>query len=48
MLSDFNLQHYAEGFIKIINDIGEALVTHFPYDHKGDRNELPDDIVFGK
>lgn len=48
MLSDFNLQHYAEGFIKIINDIGEALVTHFPYDAKGDRNELPDDIVFGK
>jgi uncharacterized membrane protein len=48
MLSEFNLQHYADGFIKIINDIGEALVTHFPYDHKGDRNELPDDIVFGK
>jgi uncharacterized membrane protein len=48
MLQHFNQQNYAEGFVQIIHDIGEALVTHFPYDAKGDKNELPDDIVFGK
>ncbi len=48
MLSHFNQQHYTEGFVNIIHDIGEALVAHFPYDEKGDKNELPDDIVFGK
>jgi uncharacterized membrane protein len=48
MLAHFNKQNYTEGIIQIIQDIGEALVTHFPYDDKGDKNELPDDIVFGK
>lgn len=48
MLIHFNQQHYSEGLVKIINDIGEVLVAHFPYDNKGDKNELPDDIVFGK
>jgi uncharacterized membrane protein len=28
--------------------IGEALTTHFPYDNDTDKNELPDQIVFGK
>lgn len=48
MLSHFNQQNYTEGFVNIIHDIGEALVYHFPFDEKGDKNELPDDIVFGK
>jgi len=48
MLTHFNKQNYTDGLVKIILDIGEALVTHFPYDNKGDKNELPDDIVFGK
>lgn len=48
MISEFRLQHYAEGLAVIIEDIGEALATHFPYDNQGDKNELPDDIVFGK
>jgi uncharacterized membrane protein len=47
MLSSFSKQNYAEGIVKIITDIGEALITHFPYE-KEDRNELPDDIVFGR
>lgn len=47
MLSSFGQQHYAEGIVKIITDIGDALVTHFPYEQE-DRNELPDDIVFGR
>jgi len=48
MLSEFKKQHFVEGIAQIIKDIGEALVTHFPYDGTTDKNELPDDIVFGK
>ncbi len=46
ILSAFNSEHFAEGIIHIINDIGNALYIHFPYD-RSDKNELPDDIVFG-
>ncbi len=48
MLSEFRQQHYADGLATIIEDIGTALTHHFPYDKKSDKNELPDDIVFGK
>ncbi len=48
MLKEFRAAHYAEGLATIIRDIGEALTLHFPYDEKGDKNELPDDIVFGR
>jgi uncharacterized membrane protein len=46
MLKEFNAQHFADGIIDIIGDIGAALIQHFPYD-RTDKNELPDDIVFG-
>ncbi|MDD2792286.1 MAG: DUF5130 family protein [Sediminibacterium sp.] len=48
IISEFNQQHFVDGIVHIIRDIGEALVTHFPYDAAGDKNELSDDIVFGK
>lgn len=48
MLLAFRQESYADGLITIINDIGEALRTHFPYDGRTDKNELPDDIIFGK
>lgn len=48
MLASFAKQDYVDGLVTVIYDIGEALQTHFPYDQKGDKNELPDDIVFGK
>lgn len=48
MLSQFNSNNYAEGIATVVTEIGEALHLHFPYDHKTDKNELPDDIVFGK
>ncbi len=38
----------AEGICQCVKDIGEALSTHFPYDKDTDKNELPDDIVFGR
>lgn len=48
MVSDFNKSNYAEGLVKVVNEIGDALHTHFPYDRAVDKNELPDNIVFGK
>jgi uncharacterized membrane protein len=48
ILSHFNRADYAAGIAHVVEEIGEALRTHFPYDKNGDINELPDDIVFGK
>jgi uncharacterized membrane protein len=48
MLSQFNKENYADGIANVVREIGESLQTHFPYDHTTDKNELPDDIVFGK
>lgn len=48
ILSHFNKQNYADGIVGMVLEIGESLANHFPYDAATDRNELPDDIVFGK
>ena len=48
MISNFKKDNYAEGLVEVINKTGELLKTHFPYDGATDKNELPDDIVFGK
>ena len=48
MLQLFREHHLAEGLIQCINDIGEVLHQQFPYDRDTDKNELPDDIVFGR
>lgn len=48
MSRHFRQNHYADALVFVINDIGSALRTHFPYDPQADKNELPDDIVFGK
>lgn len=48
MISNFNRDNIAEGISQCVLDIGEALHTHFPYDKDTDKNELPDDIVFGR
>lgn len=48
MLQSFKRESYADGLITIIRDIGLALKDHFPYDASTDRNELPDEIIFGK
>lgn len=47
ILKEFNAAHYVDGIIEIVKDIGEALVKHFPYEQE-DKNELPDNIVFGQ
>lgn len=48
MISSFNKDDFAEGIRDVVADIGEALHEHFPYHDETDKNELPDDIVFGK
>lgn len=37
----------AEGLVRVVGDIGSALVQHFPAAPGDDKNEIPDDIVFG-
>ena len=48
MLEAFKKQEFADGIITVVQDIGKALATHFPYDKHTDKNELPDNIIFGK
>lgn len=48
ILSEFNATHYGDGIAHILKEIGEVLHEHFPYHSDTDRNELPDEIVFGK
>lgn len=48
MLLYFRSEQLTEGLCNIITDIGEALHFHFPYNAEHDKNELPDEIVFGR
>ena len=48
MINDFDRENFANGIRQSVVDVGEALHYHFPYDNDTDKNELPDDIVFGK
>lgn len=48
MIQQFNREDYAAGIAACVKDIGDALHQHFPYDNDTDKNELPDEIVFGK
>jgi uncharacterized membrane protein len=42
----FKEKHYVEGIENSICQIGDLLATFFPFE-PGNKNELPDDIVFG-
>lgn len=48
MIDNFNKENYAEGIKQVVEDIGEALTQLFPFNNDTDKNELPDEIVFGK
>ena len=48
MVSHFNKENHVEGIVACIGQIGQALQQHFPYDKVTDKNELPDEIIFGK
>lgn len=48
MISQFSKDNISNGIEQCIQHIGQTLNEKFPYDATTDRNELPDDIVFGK
>ncbi len=47
ILSVFSRESIVTGITTTITKIGDALKTHFPYDKDVDKNELPDEIIFG-
>lgn len=43
----FRKEDFTTGICTVVNDIGAALKEQFPY-NLDDKNELPDEIIFGK
>jgi uncharacterized membrane protein len=48
MLQQFRAEKLVDGICLAISDLGEALYHHFPYNKDTDKNELPDEIIFGR
>jgi uncharacterized membrane protein len=48
MLDSFDRHDYAKAVAECVIQIGDALHTYFPYTKDTDKNELPDNIVFGR
>jgi uncharacterized membrane protein len=48
MLQKFNKEDYARGIAECVIQVGNTLQHHFPYNKTTDKNELPDEIVFGR
>jgi uncharacterized membrane protein len=48
MISHFKENNLTDGIVKCIAEVGSVLVEKFPYNSSEDKNELPDDIIFGK
>jgi uncharacterized membrane protein len=48
MLHRFKNEQLAEGISLAVEDLGQALQQYFPYYKDTDKNELPDEIVFGR
>ena len=48
MLAQFTKENISNGIEQCIVQIGQTLKEKFPYIPTEDRNELPDEIVFGK
>jgi uncharacterized membrane protein len=48
ILLQFDKLNYTNGIVQCINDIGKALEENFPYNKQEDKNELPDEIIFGR
>ncbi len=48
MIAHFKGDNISTGIALCIKEIGQTLKAKFPYDATTNKNELPDDIVFGK
>ena len=44
----FRKGEFTEGIVRAIGEAGAKLAAHFPCDPATDKNELPDDVDFGK
>jgi uncharacterized membrane protein len=48
MIANFTKDNISKGIAQCVKEIGETLKEKFPYIPTEDKNELPDEIVFGK
>ena len=48
MIAQFTKDNISNGIAQCVKEIGETLKEKFPYIPTEDKNELPDDMVFGK
>jgi uncharacterized membrane protein len=48
MIANFSTHHEVDGIVHCIHRIGQTLKEKFPFDRVTDKNELPDEIIFGK
>jgi uncharacterized membrane protein len=48
MLQNFRNNNLVDGIVNCLSHIGETLCEKFPYIATEDKNELPDEIIFGK
>ncbi len=48
MLQEIKKENHITGICNAITMIGQTLQKEFPYEPNDDKNELPDEIVFGK
>jgi uncharacterized membrane protein len=48
MIRHFSRGDLAAGIMQCVTDIGNVLQAAFPFEPADDKNELPDEIVFGK
>ena len=48
MLLQFRQRKLSDGICQAVADLGQALQFYFPYNRDTDKNELPDEIVFGR
>jgi len=47
MIAQFTKENISNGIVQCVKQIGETLKEKFPYIPSEDKNELPDEIVFG-
>jgi uncharacterized membrane protein len=47
-IAAFKNQNIGDGLCSVISAVGQVLAQNFPYNGTTDKNELPDEIVFGK
>lgn len=47
MIELFKENNLTDGIVKCLVEVGQVLVEKFPYKEGLDKNELPDEIVFG-